>query len=186
MNRLFQFSDVSSLMDDYILVQNPGSPSELRRKSSSNSRQETWNRCSYYERYKAAEKIYHIDDRVQAFRDELLSSWGEAISQIRELYKELFDSSELSPMVEATSKRAFITSLFWVIKTFSEDESLPCPDILPSGDGGIDIEWTFDDRFVSVQIHKSNHVNDKIYFRRNNGFESAKLNVDNLLSLLQK
>lgn len=186
MKHLVQFSDVSSLMDDYVLIQNAGSPSELRRKNPSNLHQVAWSRCSDYQRYKAAENFYHIDDRVQAFKNELVSSWGEAISQLQDLHKELFDDSDLSPMIEATSKRAFLTTLFWIVKTFSNDKSLPCPDIVPSGNGGIDIEWTFEDRFVSAQIHKSNLANDKIYFRLSRGFESAELNLENLLNLLQK
>lgn len=181
-----QFSDVSSIMDDYVLIQNQGGPSELRRKSSSTLNQEAWNRCSPYERYKAAENIYHIDERVQAFKHELKTSWGEAISQLQELHGELFDDSSLNPAIEATSRRAFLTALFWLVKTYSEDRSLPCPDIVPSGDGGIDIEWTFDDRFVSAQIHKSNPANDRIYFRFREGFQSTELKMGNLLSLLQK
>ncbi len=180
-----QFSDASSILNDYVLVQDANSPSVLVKKNQSTaSHQEQLKESTDSVKYYFDCKYYYFDSPQDSIKRDFVESWKEALLQMGELTKEIFDASDLNPMVEATSKRAFLTALFWLVNVFSNNKNLTCPDIVPSGEGGIDIEWTFEALFVSVQIHKSNPKNDRIYYKRDGSFKSTELNKENLLDLL--
>lgn len=174
----------------YTLVQTPGNPSFLVKKSENPTLQQERTRAvSYSNRYNTAPTFHHLRDFevVRTLIDDLFDKWQDAVIQLMELRKEINDASHLNPSIEATSLRAYITTIGYLVKLFHKDRTLPCPDIVPSGDGGIDIEWTLDNKFVSVQIHKSNPKNDRIYFRLNGAsFESVELNRENLSNLLRQ
>lgn len=174
--------------DGYTLLQRPGVPSRFVKKSESNLQQDPPRNLTYWDRYKTAQNFYHLrpPEEVEAFADNFVKKWQNAASQMMGLLKETSDSTHLNPNVEATTKRAFLTTLLWLFRLFRKNEDLPGPDIVPNGDGGIDIEWTFANRFISVQIHKSNPNNDRIYYKKAEGFASVELNANNLLALLNE
>ena len=172
---------------DYTLIQSPNAPSRLLPRSESEMPQRK-SRTTYWDRYVNAKKNYHLrpSQEVDAFTERFIGSWPSAALQMVGLLKEVSSSTcQLSPSVEPTSKRAYLATFGWLFRLFKSNEDLPCPDIVPSGDGGIDIEWTREKIFISVQIHKSRPQNDRIYFKRDgHSFSSEELKLDNLLALL--
>ena len=176
-------------LEDYILVQQSGVPSRLVKRSDVNLQNKPMRRLTYLDKCRSAQNFYHLRsmNAVEDLITSFTAKWPTTAMQMTELLKELTDASHLSPKIEVTSKRSFLTTFLWVVlKVFSSYPDLPSPDIVPNGDGGIDIEWTLEDKFVSVQIHKSNPNNDRIYFKKAAGFSSLDLNIRNLLKLIRK
>jgi hypothetical protein len=174
-------------VDDYVLVQNPGSPSRFVKKTETNLQQEPTRNLTYWDKYKSAQKIYHLRplQAVEEFTEQFMKAWPEAGIQMVELLHEVKDPSRVNSAIEATSKRAFLTTFLWLFKAFIKSPGAPCPDVVPNGEGGIDVEWTIGDKLVSLQIHKSNPNNDRIFFKKDAGFSSTELTLVNLLNLLR-
>ena len=175
-----QFSDASNLADGYELVYLDGIAYYKERTGNKGSR------TSEVLNYSQDVNWQHAyETQADVLYEKMLISWGDACIQVRELFRELYQESEFAPQIKPTTKRAFTSVSGWLVQLFIADGSLSCPDVVPDGDGGVDIEWELDDQFVSVHIHNSNREQDKIYFKKNGEFHHSELTLENLLAVIK-
>lgn len=111
---------------------------------------------------------------------KFLDEWETTVVQ---LYKFTNESKE-ETNTERPSQRAFRASLVWLFEIYQLNPQISQPDIVVSGDGGIDIEWEFENRFVSLQIKKEENGTDKIYVEQEDKYGSTEVTKQNLQKLL--
>lgn len=111
---------------------------------------------------------------------KFLNEWETSLVQ---LYKYTNESRE-AINAEKPSQRAFRTTLIWMFEIYQLNPQISQPDIVVSGDGGVDIEWEFEDKFVSLQIKKEEDGTDKIYTEQGGQYCSMDVTKQNLQKLL--
>jgi len=111
---------------------------------------------------------------------EFVDKWENSIVQ---LYKFTNESSK-DANTETPSQRAYRTALIWMFEIYKLNPQISEPDIVVSGDGGVDIEWDLDDKFISLQIKREENGMDKIYFEHNGKYTAIEVSKQNLQTLL--
>lgn len=107
----------------------------------------------------------------------------------RESFVQLFESldrAQLNAELEPVTARAFRVALKALQMSYDASPNLSAPDVILSGDGGIDIEWSAKDKLVSVRIRKSDDARDRIYSQDSEDFGSVEFNEENLKSALSQ
>jgi len=109
-----------------------------------------------------------------------LDEWKTSLVQ---LYK--FTNEPKEEMnTERPSQRAFRTALIWLFEIYQSNPQISQPDIVVSGDGGIDIEWEFENKFISLQIKEKENGTDKIYVEQEGSYGSIEITKQNLQKIL--
>lgn len=109
----------------------------------------------------------------EAFGD-FLTKWEEPLSQLIGFTKE-----DVNPSLEKPTGHSVFTALLYLFSIYQLQSGL-CPDLAMSGDGGIYIEFQFDDKFVSVQVDSESIEKDRIYIEQGNKFGSIKLTEESI------
>ena len=172
-----QFSDTSNLLNDYELVQADGI-SILKKKDNFETSREPIYKLN-------AQWGHAYEAEAEDFYVEIISAWGNSFKQLSELEKELSDEVKLNPVIKPITKRAFSNTVDLLVKLFYKDKTLLAPDIISSGDGGIDIEWETNSKVISIHIDSKSHKRDMIYYKTVEGFKYKNLTVRNIFDLLR-
>lgn len=99
-------------------------------------------------------------------------------SRLSELLLEEYPDDDFTPVDPHTVIRAF--RLFLRLSSHGD-----IPRVVASGDGGIDLEWETDERFISVHLSPSDERFDRIYIENAQGYQNvplAQTDLDQLLS----
>lgn len=121
------------------------------------------------------------EDSANGSKD-VYSIWEDSFVQLHQS----LDTTELNPELEPVSSRAFITSLKVLENAFKVAPDLPAPEMVFSGDGGIDIEWSNGAKLVSIRIRKLEQQEDRIYFQDGDNFGSINFTITGLKSVLSQ
>lgn len=116
---------------------------------------------------------------IKLFRD-FMNEWETTLVQ---LYK-FTNESEAETNTEKPSQRAYRTALILMFEVYQMIPGLSQPDVVVSGDGGVDIEWELEDKFVSLQIKKEENGTDKIYIEQGSEYGSTEVSTQNLHKFL--
>jgi hypothetical protein len=104
------------------------------------------------------------NDAVSDFLVELpdieifAEAWGTALADLLEIPAKSLIAFTGDPVDYSVVVRA-ISVMFEVYQGFCTE----VPDVVNSGDGGVDIEWDFEESFVSIHISPSDPKFDRIY-----------------------
>lgn len=112
--------------------------------------------------------------------ERLVTTWQESIVELFGLLNEPFNS-ETEVTAWATNR-----TIEWLSFVISIRPDLHEPDVIPSGDGGIDIEWETDRYSLSLHIGASELQHESIYFENEGKHAGLLLNKPNLRELVEQ
>ena len=107
---------------------------------------------------------------------KFIEEWKTTLAQ---LHKFANEQKEEMNAVKPT-QRAFRVTLLIMFEIYKVNPQLSQPDIVVSGDGGVDIEWELESEFISVQIKREENGTDKIYFEQDDEYGSTEVTKQNL------
>lgn len=83
----------------------------------------------------------------------LLNAWAKSFS----------DLASLVTAGNVVTRRAAEWSVTFTTLIFMVNSNLPGPEIVISGDGAIDLEWTLNNRFISIHIGATDEDYETVY-----------------------
>jgi len=187
-----QFIDSSQILENYtiergdeksplILTPNFSQPSQSKQTYVSRENRTERQESVYSQRCSGINARWSNLNRpdIDLF-GKFVDEWETSVVQ---LYKFTNEQKEKTN-TERPSQRAFRTALIWMFEIYRMDLQIPQPDVVVSGDGGIDIEWEFENKFISLQIKEEENGTDKIYVEREGEYGSTEVTKQNLQKIL--
>lgn len=112
--------------------------------------------------------------RATTMAHELFARWKNAFSSLWRLASH----EKIGATVE-------YRVLFWLVQAYITKSDLPCPELISTGtDMGVDIEWSGDSFFLSLQIENSRDSQGLLYFEFEDHFQSKELSIKALRDVL--
>lgn len=108
------------------------------------------------------------------------NDWAESFIQLKESQKR----ENYNADVEMPSEDTIAAVMSWINKAFDIASDLQAPDIVPDAEGGLDIEWTLENKFISIHIDHSDKQLNRIFVKEGKNYNSKPLTEDNLKTIL--
>jgi hypothetical protein len=174
------FVDTSQVLNSYVFYRgDSNSPSFLQPRFAQTKAEEVRKpkpSPSYFHRQTTwVDSFAEIFNKVikEAFGD-FLTKWDESLSQLISFTKE-----EVNPSLEKPTGHSVFTALIYLFGIYQLQPDL-YPDLAMSGDGGIYIEFQFENKFVSIQVNSESIEKDRIYIEQGDQFGSIKLTEESI------
>lgn len=107
---------------------------------------------------------------------QITEKWADAFNQLSEAQ----DTSNYNMDVVMPSANTVTLISKWLNEAFTVDLDLASPDIVPDGEGGLDIEWNLTDKLVSIHIDNSDETLNRIFVKNPEGYKSIPLTEANI------
>ncbi len=129
-------------------------------------------------------RIWEISKRIWFGGGEPVELQNPILESIFEELNRSQDKSQLNPLIEPTSERAYKAAKRWIVWAVNKFSNLSKPYIIVTGDGGVVVEWRMKDNFVSVDFDEEDSEMDIIFFQINNKKDSEDFNENKLEEVL--
>lgn len=116
-----------------------------------------------------------LNSETESF-DEVAGKWSDSFIQLEAVQ----NINNYNAEVELPSDETISTVTHWINEAFAVVPDSNAPDIVPDGEGGLDIEWALPGKFISIHIDHSDTDLNRIFVKQGPEFYSKSLIPQNL------
>jgi hypothetical protein len=173
-----KFTNISNILTGRVLYRaTEGSPTFLLSQTDSTESEQTTvakiKRATSETKYiPHREKEHFADSSSIATKDvfnSFLTDWEEITTQINN-----FATDEINSLLDKPTKHSVFTTFQYLFTLYKLNKALKIESAI-SGDGGVYLEFNFENKFFSIQIDSESVTKDRIYIEDGNKFGSQKL-----------